>query len=121
MAKFDLSVGDAEILLKLDSGLVIVRRMKHEWFDGLAGLNDTLFKQRTNKRWGSKFASSWPLERVILRVAEEVIAAGWTMENSVSGVLLVDVRETVGFSDGKPVRRLKIVCDSRIIHAYPVR
>jgi hypothetical protein len=48
MAKADLNrVPDGGVLRTLENGLLIIRRKKHEWSDGLAKLSAKKLKERT--------------------------------------------------------------------------
>jgi hypothetical protein len=121
MAKDDLSrVPDGGVLRTLPTGLEIIRRKKHEWSDSLRKLSPKKLKQRTGKVWGSKFLDFWTLESLVDRIESEVTEAHWTMASQDPNPLdVVDVHE-IGLANGIRVRTIRIVCDGRYVHAYPI-
>ncbi|MDB5323799.1 MAG: hypothetical protein JWN40_5430 [Phycisphaerales bacterium] len=121
MAKVDLNrVADGGVLRALENGLQIIRRKKHEWSEPLSKLNPKKLKERTGKVWGSKFLAFWTLESLVDRIESEVILAGWTSKaQSPNPLDVVDTRE-IGLAKGHKVHTIRIVCDGRHIHAYPI-
>src|SRR5438876_8789180 len=96
MGKIELNrVADGGVLKTLPSGLQIIRRKKHEWWEGLNGLPAKKLKLRTGKVWGSKFLQFWTLESLVERIETEVSAAGWTIDEQNPNPLdIVDPRES---------------------------
>jgi len=79
MAEIDCySIRDGETLLRLESGLVIIRRKKHEWQPKLAKLSAIKLAKRTDKEWGSKFLSDWTLPVLVAWITTVVSEEGWT-------------------------------------------
>ncbi|HLX62688.1 MAG TPA: hypothetical protein VKX17_15525 [Planctomycetota bacterium] len=109
---------DGDTLRKLPSGLEIVRRKKHEPIDFLS-LDAADRKKLTGKIFGSKFASTWDLDRVTNFIAQHVASNGW---DSGTGPASMDVlvSEIAGYANGKIVHAIRIVSDGRYVHAYPV-
>jgi hypothetical protein len=118
MAKVDLNrVPDGGVLRTLENGLLIIRRKKHEWSDGLAKLSAKKLKERTGKVWGSKFLDFWTLETLVDRIETAAILAGWTREEQHPNPLDVIEANEIGLVNGEKIR---FVCDGRHIHAYPI-
>jgi hypothetical protein len=46
----------------------------------LAKMPEDKLAQRTGKKWGSKFTAAWTLERLTAWLAEQLAAAGWTID-----------------------------------------
>jgi hypothetical protein len=109
---------DGETIRRLPSGLEIVRRRKHEAID-FSSLSTADLKRLTGKTYGSKFSASWSLERVVELIAERVAADGWSTDTGPARVV-VEMNDTVGYSNGKAVAAICIVSDGRYVHAYPV-
>lgn len=109
---------DGETIRVLPSGLEIVRRRKHEPID-LASLPVEDLTRLTGKAFGSKFAASWNVERVVELIVERVATEGWSTETG-RATAVVHMKETVGHSNGKAVTAIRIVSDGRYVHAYPV-
>jgi len=59
------AVPDAGLLRRLDSGLEVVRRQKHEWRSNLEGMDAEEFRRNTDKIRGSKFLRTWTLEEYV--------------------------------------------------------
>lgn len=72
---FEVEDGGAVRVLR--SGLVILRRRRHEWSPRLAKLDENELAIRTDKRFGSKFVQAWDRARLIDWVESEVERAGW--------------------------------------------
>lgn len=104
-----------------ENGLAILRRRKHEWSDALRELPPDQFALKTGKKWGSKFSAAWTLDVLVDWIDAQVRLYGWTSE--VQSPSPIDVRtvDVVGWCDGQPVRTIRIVCDGRYIHAYPIK
>ncbi len=121
MAKIDLNrVPDGGVLRTVDSGLQIIRRKKHEWHESLSKLNPKKLKERTGKVWGSKFLAFWTLESFVDQIEAEVILAGWTPAAQLPNPLDVIATHEIGLANGCKVHTIRIVCDGRYIHAYPI-
>ncbi|HSI35288.1 MAG: hypothetical protein ACAI43_21235 [Phycisphaerae bacterium] len=121
MSDTDLNrVPDGGTLRVLASGLEIVRRKKHEWSNHLTRLTPEELKRKTNKVWGSKFLAFWTLEALVDRIEREVTTARWSdSAQEPSPLDIVDVHE-IGLASGESVHTIRIVCDGRYIHAYPI-
>ncbi len=70
--------------------------------------------------WGSKFLEFWTLEALVDRIESEVIVAGWTAAAQNPNPLDVVDRREIGLARGHKVHTIRIVCDGRHIHAYPI-
>ncbi len=121
MAKDDLNrIPDGGVLRTLPTGLEVIRRKKHEWSDSLRKLPPKKLKQRTGKVWGSKFLDFWTLESLVDRIESEITEAHWTMAAQDPNPLdVVDVHE-IGLANGIRVHTIRVVCDGRYVHAYPI-
>jgi hypothetical protein len=113
-------IPDGGALLTLSNGLIIIRRRKHEWIESLAKAAPDKLRARTGKVWGSKFSRNWPLGRLVPWIAAEVETAGWTGDFQEPNPLDVNVGQTVGLVAGADVHTIRIVCDGRHVHAYPI-
>jgi hypothetical protein len=122
MTQQDLNqVPDGGSLRVLPSGLVIIRRKKHEWINGLECLAPERLKTKTGKVFGSKFYPSWTLERLVAWIADEIQRAGWQRQNAAFFPLTLRFELAVGLADGIEVRTIRIVGDGHYVHAYPVK
>lgn len=122
MAEVDPSrLPDGATVRRLPSGLLVVRRKKHEWNDGLGKLPDEKLAIRTNKSWGSKFLPRWTTARIADWTAEQIEAAGWTLDAQEPNPLEIRMAEDVGLVEGRLVRTIQVRCDGRHAHAYPVK
>jgi hypothetical protein len=110
---------DGGTLMTLPSGLQIVRRRKHEPVD-FAELDYPDLVRLSDPRHGSKFLDDWGLERLTQWIAAEVRAAGWRLEPAVSRTMERRFKSPVGVCEGKKVYTIRIVCDGRYVHAYPI-
>lgn len=121
MPQSELSrIPDGGVLRTLPSGLQIVRRRKHEWFSGLVSMDAATLRDRTGKKWGSKFASQWTLEVLTGWIEARVNEANWTIDAQNPEPLDTPFPAAIGLANGVPVRTIRIVCDGRYIHAYPI-
>lgn len=114
------SVRDGGTLRKLDTGLEIVRRQKHEWQSSLDGLPRNKLVERTGKIWGSKFYSEWTLPVLAAWIAGVVQEEGWTLRPGQPIEVDRLVNRNIGLVASEPTPRIRVVCDGRYIHAYPV-
>jgi hypothetical protein len=120
MAEADYrKIADGGELKRLVSGLQIIRRRKHEWLASLQTASPEELRLQTNKIRGSKFLAAWTLTRYVEWIEAEVAAIEWDFATA-AAEHTVRFAETVGYSKGKPVTRIRIVLSSRCIHAYPV-
>src|SRR5258708_5456404 len=121
MATIDLNrVADGGVLKTLANGLQIIRRKKHEWSPALEKLDPKKLKLRTGKVWGSKFLDVWTLEVLVQRIETAVTTAGWTLAAQNPSPLDVVDTHQIGLVNGLRVRTMRIVCDGRYVHAYPI-
>src|ERR1035437_2776510 len=110
MAQADLSrVPDSGDLRRLRTGLVIVRRTKHEWRNDLIGLSADRLRLRTGKAQGSKFLPAWTLDRLVGWIAAQVELAGWRRQNESFVPLDIRLEEPVGLADGNKVHTIRNV------------
>jgi hypothetical protein len=112
---------DGAVLRTLESGLQIVRRKKHEWRDALASMTLEKLRMSTNKVHGSKFLPAWDLTRLVAWIEVQARAANWTGELQEPNPIVVRLGEIVGIAGGERVHTIRVVCDGRYIHAYPVK
>ena len=120
MAEHDYrSVPDGGVLKTLASGLQIIRRKKHEWLAYLQHATPAELKRLTDKIRGSKFVASWTLNRYVEWIETQVTELGWDAQTSAE-IHTVAFDQTIGYSRGKPVDRIRIELSSRCLHAYPV-
>lgn len=110
-------VRDGEPLRSLASGLVIIRRRKHEPVD-FSGLTKDDIVSRTSKRSGSKFLIDWTLTRYVAWIEAEINILGWT-DDTGPATAVVQFTERVGISRGSHVKRVRLRSDGRNVHAYP--
>ena len=115
----DSAVPDGGVLDRLDSGLSIVRRRKHEWSPRLDQLEGNALTDYTSKVRGSKFAREWTLERQVQWVREQLQMLGWDAQTPAQDHT-VDVETPIGYSMGRGVTKIRIDLSSRCVHAYPV-
>lgn len=118
MTREDLAgVPDAGILKKLESGLEIIRRRKHEPIELSKLTRDDLIRL-TGKRFGSKFLPDWTIVRLTAWTAEVVESHGW--KTGAMQQLEVVLPESVGIVNGERVSTIRIICDGRHVHAFPI-
>lgn len=110
---------EGETVRTLKSGIEIVRRKKHESID-FGGLKPEKIKVRTGRRCGSKFHSSWDLERIVNWTEEQCEQLGWTADNPRDDKAFITETTTVGVVEGRDVCTICIVKCGRAVHAYPV-
>ena len=113
-------IPDAGDLRQLESGLVIVRRMKHEWRTDLGHMTPERLRIHTGKVKGSKFLAAWSLDLLVEWIADQIDAAGWQRQDSSFLPLDISVDEPVGLVEGRKVYTIRIVGDGRHVHAYPI-
>jgi hypothetical protein len=120
MRESDLrKIPDGEILAVLASGLMIIRRKKHEWIPSLDQAHGDELIRLTSPIKGSKFVQQWTLEEYIQRLSFELTRLGWN-DATPSQAMTVEMHERVGWSKGVPVTKIRIEVSSRAVHAYPV-
>src|ERR1043165_7935771 len=73
---------DGEVLLHLDSGIMLIRRTKHEWIDRLEGLRPEALRQATMPIRGSKFLKNWSLTAYVRWLSAQIGQLGWTSQTS---------------------------------------
>jgi hypothetical protein len=112
------SVEDAGRLAQLPNGLVLVRRMKHEWREELDRLDARKFSRETDSVRGSKFSREWTLKRYVEWVEAQILRLGWTRDTPGTDVVVV-LPSPVGWSRGRSVSKIRIELSSRFVHAYP--
>jgi hypothetical protein len=119
----DLSrIADGDPLRALASGLIIVRRRKHEWVPGLAESKLERLRYETGKVRGSKFLPTWGLDRLVNWITQEITKANWRRQSNAFVPLEIVFPESVGLVSGDKVRTIRIVCDDgHYVHAYPVK
>jgi hypothetical protein len=120
MGEFNQNVPEGGVLKVLATGLRIVRRRKHEWNPGLLKLDPKKLALRTGKEWGTKFLSFWTLDVLVNRIEVEVARARWTKDSQIPNPLDVVDASEIGLANGKRAHTMRIVCDGRHIHAYPI-
>jgi hypothetical protein len=108
-------------LRELEGGLIIIRRRKHEFDPQLQSMTPQQRSERTNKVFGSKFNSDWTPDHVTNWIARQVAELGWTYPPGTRRVHDVEFSSEVGLVSGHPVHTIRLVCDGRYLHAYPVR
>lgn len=120
MRESDLrKIPDGEILAVLASGLMIIRRKKHEWIPSLDQAHADELIRLTSPTKGSKFVQQWTLEEYIQRLSFELARLGWN-DATPSQAVTIEMHERVGWSKGVPVTKIRIEISSRAVHAYPV-
>jgi hypothetical protein len=121
MGEIDLySIRDGETLRRLDNGLEIVRREKHEWKASLENLQPEKLVTRTGKVWGSKFHADWTLPALVTWIEAVLVEEGWTLQPGQPSEADRLLDRNIGLVAGVPTRRIKVVCDGRYVHAYPI-
>jgi hypothetical protein len=111
-------VRNRETLCRLESGMEITRATKHEPID-FDGLSKRELERLTNDYNGSKFLPTWPLERVVEWTAEQIDKSGWRFPPGAQERVQVDVREPVGYVDGRLVSTVTVMVSGRWVHAFP--
>jgi hypothetical protein len=121
MGEADLySIRDGETLRVLGNGLEIVRRQKHEWTSSLQKLPPDKLAKRTGKVWGSKFFANWTLPMLVAWIETVVEEEGWALQPGGGTETERLLNQHVGLAAGVSTRRIKVVCDGRYVHAYPI-
>ena len=121
MSEQDLNrVADGGTLRTLASGLEIIRREKHEWSANLDKLPPKKLAERSGKVWGSKFLAFWTLEALVNRIETAVTVVGWTTAAQDPNPIDIEDEREIGLVSGRKVHTMRIVCDGRYIHAYPI-
>ena len=113
------SVRDRETLVRLPSGIEIIRAMKHEPIS-FEGMSKQQIKSLTNKVNGSKFAAGWTLERYVQWMSSFIGTRGWTFPPSQQQRERAVLDEIVGVADGAESHTIEIVVRGRYAHAYPI-
>ncbi|HRK30943.1 MAG TPA: hypothetical protein PLD59_07670 [Tepidisphaeraceae bacterium] len=112
-------VPDGGVLHTLHGGLMIVRRLKHEWNEQLDSMSPAALARHTDKVRGSKFLASWTLTAYVNWTRQQVERLDWD-SSTTAGAETVEIGSDVGYSSGRMVQKVRIVISSRCIHAYPV-
>src|SRR3954454_22739221 len=121
MGEADLySIRDGETLRVLGSGLEIVRREKHEWKASLERLSPEKLAKRTGKVWGSKFYPAWTPPVLVASIETTVGEEGWVLQPGRPTETDRQLDREIGLVAGKATRRIRVVCDGRYVHAYPI-
>jgi hypothetical protein len=115
------TVPDGGDLRALAGGIVIIRRMKHEWREDFDTMEQEKLRVRTSKKWGSKFLDSWPVDRQVNWMERLIVAAGWRRQGKSDLSMTIRLQEYVGLADGEKVHTIKIMCDGHYAHAFPVK
>lgn len=113
------AVRDRETLVRLDSGVEIIRAMKHEPVS-FQGKSDAQIVRLTNKINGSKFAHDWTLEQYVQWLSAVSQQQGWQFPPSLHHRIQLPLTAAVGVADGKPSHTIEVVAQGRYVHAYPV-
>lgn len=111
------AVPDGQTLGTLATGIEIVRRRKHEPIS-LDGLDQGQLAAHTGKKSGSKFLSGTTLEQIV-RYTEEILTENGAALNT-SGTYTKTFADSVGIAGGVRVTTIKVLCDGRYAHAFPV-
>jgi hypothetical protein len=114
------SIRDGETLHTLDCGLEIVRREKHEWRPSLDNLPPEKLLTRTGKVWGSKFYPHWTLSALANWIEMIVVEEAWTLNPGHASETDRLLDRNIGLVAGTPTRKIRVVCDGRYVHAYPI-
>jgi hypothetical protein len=114
------SIPDGGTLRKLENGLEIVRRRKHEWLPTLDGMQADKLAERTGKTWGSKFYCDWTLPALVEWIKGIITEEGWTLRPGQSSQTDRVFNHDIGLAAGKPTPKIRVVCDGRYVHAYPI-
>jgi hypothetical protein len=121
MSEIDLySIPDGGSLRKLDQSLEIVRRQKHEWNPALNAMRQDKLIERTGKKWGSKFYAEWTLPTLVAWIAEVIAEEGWSLRPGQPSEVDRILDRNVGLAAGMATATIRVVCDGRYVHAYPV-
>lgn len=121
MAEDDLyRIRDGETLRVLDCGIEIVRRDKHEWKPSLDKLPSAKLIKRTGKGWGSKFYPTVTLNIVVSWIEGVVVQEGWTLQPGTPTEADRMLDRDIGLVAGIATRKIRVVCDGRYAHAYPI-
>jgi hypothetical protein len=113
-------IRDGETLRTLKSGLEIVRREKHEWRPLLDKLPPEKLVKRTGKVWGSKFYADWTLPALTNWIESVVLEETWILQPGHAFETDRFLNRNIGLVAGVPTRKIKVVCDGRYVHAYPI-
>ena len=111
------AIPDGQTLVTLATGIEIVRRRKHEPI-GINGLDQQQLEFRTGKKSGSKFLPGTTLERIV-SYTETILNENNTAFNT-SGMYTKTFAVEVGIAGGVQVKTIKVLCDGRYAHAFPV-
>src|SRR3954452_4619013 len=121
MGEADLySIRDGETLRVLEGGLEIIRREKHEWKPSLERPPWEKLAKRTGKVWGSKFYPAWTLPVLVEWIATVVAEEGWLLQPGQPTEADRLLNHDIGLVSGKPTRKIRVLCDGRYVHAYPI-
>ena len=93
------AVRDRETLVRLASGVEIMRARKHEPISFADRTRDEI-KSLTNKENGSKFATDWNLERYVEWLTAFVELVGWSFPPSLKCRAKVPFQATIGIAAG---------------------
>ena len=116
------SVPDGGTLRLLANGLEIVRRRKqHEWHPAILNLSHEKRAQRTDKVWGSKFNAEWTLPVLVAWMEKVIGEEGWTLRPGEAVQTDRLLNQPVGLAGGHSTCRIRVVCDGRYVHAYPIQ
>lgn len=111
------AVPSGGVLCTLASGIVIVRRRKHEAVSGLTARTQKEIALLTDMNNGSKFLEEISLRRMVEITAEILEEAG--VKPGFHGKCWKVYNRPIGISCGKSVRGVVVDVSSRGAHAYP--
>jgi len=110
-------VSDGAELCRLQSGIIISRRHKHEPIE-IAGLSEEDLKRRTSKENGSKFLPGTTLCQIVEMTAKVLGDDGATIGLKTTYNVVYD--RPIGISRGRRVRGIRVALASGYAHAFPI-
>ncbi len=112
-------VSEGGVLKKLENGLMIPRRRKHEWLGRLDSMTSRELQSWTDPIQGSKFLQCWTLSKYVSWLELKLAELKWDSD-TVASEAIIEAKESIGYSKGKLVRKIRIVLSSKCVHAFPV-
>lgn len=113
------AVADGETLVRLPSGIELIRRQKHEP-RAVEGLTRDELRVLTNKENGSKFAAGWTLDYYVDWMGTLLAAVEWTFPPNLKFRIRIPLQREIGIADGQPSHTIEIVARGRYVHGYPI-
>ena len=113
-------IPDGNALKRLECGVVIPRRRKHEPRP-LDRVERGRLPQVTDKPRGSKFLPDWTLPRYVQWLEGVIAEQGWRYPPGAVQRIVLDLHRVVGVHNGERVTFVCVEIRGQNVHAWPVK